>query len=156
MTLSPVPLKRVPAWGPNLTRFIRECRQLSQKGELKFDWENVNCAWFAGGAIREMTGVDFYGPFNSVTSAFAAAKLLHTQGYHSLEAYTDSLAPERPLSEAQRGDAVLIQGLTTEEGLALGIADPPFYWAVSEEGLIKGELWTATGNVRPVKAYAIG
>lgn len=150
-------LKRNPNWASALTRYLLEMQKLSRKGELKFDWEHVNCGWFVSNAVHEMTGQGLYGPFEDITSNLDAAKVLAKMGHTSLEQYLDTLAPSKPLVHVQRGDVLLLSGIS-DEGLVMGLADPPFYWATGMEGLIKGSLFPSTHdpNSGVYKVYAIG
>jgi len=153
----PQPLRRNPNWASALTRYLLEMKRLSKKGELKFDWEHVNCGWFVSNAVHEMTGQSLYEPFEDVDSNLAAAKVLAQMGHSSLEQYLDTLAPTKDLMHVQRGDVVLLSGIS-EEGLVMGLADPPFYWATGVEGLVSGPLFPSTHdpNSGVYKVYAVG
>lgn len=151
------PMVRVDDWGHQLSQYIADQREKEAAGELSFDWVSLNCAIFTNGAIKVITGQDFYQPFLDVTSGISAIKTLKGLGFNSMEEYIEANAPERGVVMAQRGDLVLAQGLSNE-GLVCGIADPPFFWSVTEQGLYRGSLYPDpdSPNTGVVRAFAIG
>jgi hypothetical protein len=154
---TPPEVLKLPDWAKKLSAVLMQYQQLQGSGKLEFDWETNNCSTFVDDCVSAMTSQQFYEPFKSVTTRLEAARKLKDLGFGSLEEYTDTCAPTRPsVVFAQRGDVVLLQGLS-EDGLVVGLADPPFYWAMGEEGLTKGSLYPSSdSNVGVIKVYAIG
>jgi hypothetical protein len=144
-------LIRKPDWALRLTEFFRESKQLG----LKCDWEVTHCGGWAANAVEEMTGHDFLPQFGEITSPLSAHKAILKAGYENLEDAVRRNFPEKPAIYAQRGDLVFIRATDEVDpslGMpyALGVADPPFYWALTAKGVGRGPITQA------VAAFAVG
>jgi hypothetical protein len=148
---------RLPDWTIRWTEFIKV--SLDKAGELKLDWEDITCTQWSGDGIEAITGHNPYEPFRGKHhGVMGACKAIKAAGFNSLDELIADLFEEVPLSMAHQGDLVLAKsGGWGEEGSeeimphAVGLADPPLYWAVTEAGLGKGDLY-ADG----VRAFAVG
>jgi hypothetical protein len=126
-----------------------------------------SCGRFGGLAIEAMTGVDPFEPLITEVpfdSALGAARFLKKWGVNSVDEMMNAIFPRIPIFKAKRGDIVTVPadlGAEADEvaygGMfaTVGIADPPFFWALGVEGLAKGDLY-GRANLRPYHAYSIG
>lgn len=153
-------LTRLDDWTLRFTLFLQE----SQQEGLKCDWEFHHCVSWASLGVEAITGVDFFEPYREVDASTPekAYKAMLTAGFKSVEDYLSTLFEEKSIAFAQRGDLILAPArsasVLTGEGIpdtedspkaplgfstAVGFADPPILWALSEEGLGRAPLSTA-------------
>jgi hypothetical protein len=143
----PKKLVRVFDWQERLTRYLVE----SQQEGIRCDWEFNHCGGWVDGAVVEMTGESFMEPFKDVDSPISAIKAIKAAGHDSLEDLVRATFPKKPLIFVKRGDVVLVRAIDGLGGsLAVGIADPPFYWALGESGLGRGAIHEV------VEAFSVG
>lgn len=107
---------------------------LASVANLPFKYGHHDCALFAAGAVKAMTGIDpmgsIRGKYRSIAGSVRAIK---TFGVDTLEAAIDGLFAEKPIAFARRGDLVLFAGSV---GVCVG-ADALF---VTEEGMADGSI----------------
>jgi len=152
---------RYPDWTSRWAYFIQDCLHL--RTDLKVDWEHINCTQFSGQGIAAITGHDPYeegGWEGKFSTPEEAADTIKAAGFSSLDELIASLFKEVPLSMAWPGDVVLIKA-APQMDLSVGVvkmmphgvvlADPPFFYAVTHEGLGRGDLY---GDA--VRAFAVG
>lgn len=147
----PIMLVRFFDWEARFSRFIKE----TIREGIKCDWVFHSCAsWSAMGA-QEITGYNFYEPFEEMPiespgDAYLAIKRL---GFDSLDHYIETLCVEKPLVLTNRADFVLVPSPEyADMGMpnALGLAEPPFVWVLRADGLGRANLGECT------RAFAIG
>jgi hypothetical protein len=104
---------RLPDWRPRLTAYLAEIAPEA------FRYGSNDCALFAAGAVRAMTGHDPAAGYRGVYSTFEGGlKRLRKAGFEDHVAQAASLFQEVPPAFAQVGDITLIEA---PEGRALGI-----------------------------------
>lgn len=148
---------RLPNWSIRWVEFMQ--RSLEQAGDLKLDWEDVTCTQWSGDGIEAITGHNPYEPFRGRHHGIlGACKAIKGAGFDTLDDLITSLLDEVPIGMAHQGDLILVRtsgwGAEMAELImphAVGLADPPLYWAVTTDGLGKGDLY-ADG----FKAFAVG
>lgn len=127
---------------------------------MKLDWGHINCTQFSGSGIEAITGHDPYvegeweGHFQD---EWEAGKEIRRRGFETLDDVIADLFPEIPLAFVMPGDVVLIKSaawdgesrIVMPHGVAL--ADPPFFYAVTPEGLGRGDLYSDG-----VRGFAVG
>lgn len=119
---------RIESWPVALNHAVDTARH------KPFCWGYHDCAQFAAGVVKAMTGVDFAasfrGRYRTRREAVAAIK---AAGFRSLEDIaTAKLGESIEPRLAQRGDVVLIH---TPEGNALGICTGVLAVAPGPDGL---------------------
>ncbi len=120
-------MRRFEDWPRRLAAAIEAARG------RPFSWGEHDCALFAAGVVRELTGEDLAASFRGrYRSKAEAVAILGARG--GLEAVATSAlgAPLGTPALAQRGDVVLVQ---TDEGLALGICCGPHAAVTGPQGL---------------------
>lgn len=143
-------IERLPDWAERFTNFLLE----SQQEGLKCDWEFFHCASWVGAGVEALTEVDLYEPIRAfdTSSPTLAYKAMKKAGFDSMEEYLATRLEEKPIVFAQRGDIVLAAAgpasdLTVHYSelfpAALGLADPPYYWGISELGVGRAPLLEA-------------
>lgn len=81
---------------------------LTASVNARFAWGELDCALFAAGAVRAMTGIDFAAPFRGrYRTARGSVRALRRYGAGSLVATVEQLLGEVPIGFARRGDIVL-------------------------------------------------
>jgi hypothetical protein len=123
-------MQRLPDWPARLAAHIEAHRA------LPFAWGTNDCATFAAGAVRAITGQDLLPRLVWPTRRDAAHALRWLGGLR--EAVGQRL-PAVPLAYAQRGDVLLVRG----KWLHLAVADAGCWWAPSGQGLHRGSLGDA-------------
>lgn len=152
-------------WTIRWVEFMKDSKDLSK--ELSLEWDGVTCGSWAGDGVEAITGVDPYEEFrDAFTSPMGAAKAIMKAGYKNIVELMDDRFQKIPVGMAQSGDLLLLPlahwtaDLQTESAsqeiqavmnMAIGLADPPFYWAVSNEGLGYGDLYSDG-----ILAYRVG
>ena len=92
-----------------------------------------DCALFAAGAVKAMTGVDLAVGWRSKYRTLAAGKkLLRNEGFADLGELAAHHFEEIPPLHAQVGDVALVDG---DEDPALGIVQGAFVWVRMPEGI---------------------
>jgi hypothetical protein len=146
--LNPLHLVRRGDAGQQLTKFI----VWSQIAGQEFDWSVINCAAWAAKAVevQVVDGYDLFAPFRGHTDDPAEAyKAIKKAGFEDMSSVITTQFYEVPLAFAHKGDIVFVKDVEGDdnvyEGLgmseAIGIADPPFFWALGRYGLGKGLLF---------------
>lgn len=104
---------RLPDWRPRLTAYLAETSHLG------FRYGSNDCALFAAGAVRAMTGHDpaaaWRGTYTTLEGGF---KRLRKAGFRDHFALVEELFAEGEPAFAQVGDIARVDG---PEGPALGI-----------------------------------
>lgn len=147
-------------WATRLTYFMKDSLDLVE--DLKLDWSYVTCCSWVCDAIEQMTGHNPYEAFaGRYDTPLGAAKAIRASGFNTLDELVAYRYKEVPIGLAQWGDLVLVKTLDTfqaeepDAGLVmphgLALAEPPFFWCVTEEGLGRGDLY-----VQGVRAFAVG
>ncbi|MBN9504913.1 MAG: hypothetical protein J0I69_02710 [Altererythrobacter sp.] len=86
-------------WELALSAWFAECERRS------YAYGAHDCALFAAGAVRAMTGADPAEPFRGrYCSAWSGEELLEELGFANLEELIDAQFSDVPVSFAQRGD----------------------------------------------------
>ena len=154
---------RYPDWELRLSEFFRECVE----EKVCLDWENFHCGSWAADAIIAITGFDPLEAYRGITNPLRIAKAMKKNGVFSQATGAANLFTEVPVVYAQRGDLLMVpSGAFSEPAMetleaikAMGvdlfsdaccIADPPFAWTLTEEGL--GRLPILTAH----RAFSIG
>lgn len=152
---------RYPDWTARWAHFIKDSLDLWE--DLKLDWGGVNCTQFSGQGVEALTGHNPYeegGWADKFGTPQEAADAIVEAGFNTLDDLIAALFPEVPLSMAWPGDVVLIAaapqgdlsvGVVQKMPHGVALADPPFFYAVTPEGLGRGPLYT-----QAVRAFAVG
>ena len=101
---------RYPNWEQRLSEYLKAQEQ------APFVWGVNDCAHFAAGAAKAITGVGF-GECYPCDSALSAARMIKQSG--GLLAIADNHYRRVPVTFAQRGDAVAAD--VSGDGLSLGV-----------------------------------
>lgn len=101
----------------------------------QFRWGKLDCALFAAGAVRTMTGIDPAAQYRGhYTTARGSVRALRKWGAGTLPATIDALFETIEPAFARRGDLVMVDGMV---GVCFGA-----------DGLFVGEESGAPGLVR--------
>lgn len=150
---------RRPDWTGRWSEFIKDTLDLAP--DLRLDWEHINCTQFLGQGIEALTGHNPYeedGWAGKFTTPLSAAKEIKKRGYNTLDDVIADRFKEIPLAFTWPGDIVLVNTvpwandetrLIMPHGVTL--AEPPFFYGVSEEGVGRGNLYTEA-----YKCFAVG
>lgn len=86
-----------------------------------FKWGKFDCCSFTAGAIKEITGFDFYKDYKNKYDSEETAylTLYEVSGYKTIIGLLNNLFEKKELSMAQRGDIVLSQQKAI--GICLGV-----------------------------------
>lgn len=123
MTVPP----RMPDWRPRLTAYLIEIAPAS------FRFGSQDCALFAAGAIRAMTGHDPAGAFRGAYTTFeGGVERLKAAGFASHIDVVDTLFDRIAPAFAQVGDLVLIDA---PDGPALGVMNGETIACLNPRGL---------------------
>lgn len=114
-------LERFPDWQDRLTTYLDRCR------DEPFYWGKHDCALFAAGAVKAITGVDVAkGVSGSYLSKLEAAEYLRKTKRKTLHgAATKALGKSVHIAQAGLGDIV-------RWDKALGVCVGKFSWFVGE------------------------
>jgi hypothetical protein len=120
-------VRRHPDWLARLGAYLEEVR------ERPFRWGSSDCALFAAGAVRAMTGADLGADWRGrYRSARGAARILRARGFAGLadvaDAHFEAVAP----ASAGIGDLAAVPG---DAGLALGVVQGAGVYVLFPEGL---------------------
>lgn len=157
-TLANPTVKRYRDWPIRWVEFIKDCQDVGS--DLRLDWEDMNCIQWACQGIEALTGHDYYAEFAGTKGALGAVRRIREEGFNTLDHLIGSILKEVPIAMAHQGDLVLVRTEAwdnlVQDGHAVmphgvALADPPFFWCVTPEGLGKGELY-----MQGVKAFAVG
>lgn len=152
---------RLDDWTSRWAGFIKD--SLDLRHDLVLDWDVINCTQFGGQGIEAITGHNPYeegGWQEKFTTSKDAVVAIKAEGFTTLDDLIASLFPEIPLAFTWPGDVVLIKAIPWGEASAnerktmphgVALADPPFYYAVTEQGLGRGDL-----RAEGIRAFAIG
>ncbi len=120
-------ITRYPHWRPRLVAYLAEVSPAS------FRLGSQDCALFAAGAVRAMTGYDpaagFRGAYTDLRSGL---KRLRAAGYDNVPGLADALFGRIDPVFAQVGDLACIE---TPEGPALGVFAGETIACLNERGL---------------------
>ena len=99
-------IDRYPDWEQRLADYISPLLN-----DARFVWGESDCALYTADAIKAMTGHDIAADFrDKYSTAMGSARALKAYGGGDLKSTFDMLLPERPVSMARRGDAVMHDG----------------------------------------------
>lgn len=128
MTELPALSPRLPDWRPRLTGY------LSRVAWLSFRPGQHDCALFAAGAVKAMTGTDLAAPFRGTYRRLEDGQAaLQALGFADHLALVVSLFPEVPPSFAQAGDLGVFEG--EGPGDALGVIQGGAAYVLRPEGM---------------------
>lgn len=120
-------MKRLPNWHSALVAY------LTRVARAEFEIGKMDCALFAAGAIKAMTGQDLAAPFATRYTTFRGGlRVLKRAGHASLVDLILSHFAEVPPAFAGVGDIALLDG---DEGIALGIVHGEFIYVRRPGGL---------------------
>jgi hypothetical protein len=145
MTDMPTPTNmRTSGWEERLTDFLVQ----SEVNGVCCDWTTTHCAKWSNEAVILQNERNVYSLFdqgNEITDPAEAYKAIRKAGYEDFNAVIAAHFKEKPIAFANRGDLVFIRADGPDfEGLgmsfALGIADPPFWYALGKDRLGRGLL----------------
>ncbi len=157
---------KLPDWEARLHDFMYQA--IKAPGDQVLDWVTRTCGSWVADAVHAQTDHDFYAPLRSGDSIMSVVRLLHIAGFKTMEEYVAAQLPRVELVFARRGDVLLVPaqyGQSNFEGTSLdkiglsscvALADPPFYWCISSEGLVKGNMYTEEQGMAPLAAYRVG
>ena len=129
-------MTRLPDWRPRLAGYIAEQRR------RPFKYGEQDCAMFAAGAVKAMTGEDPLADLSLDYSTYAGGiRVLRRQGHADHIALARALLPEIPVAEARMGDLVVLPG---DSGEALAVVGGATVLAPGEDGLRVAPLTAAT------------
>ncbi|MCU0826661.1 MAG: hypothetical protein MUE52_04485 [Tabrizicola sp.] len=118
---------RLPDWNPRLSAYLAEITPVA------FRMGSQDCALFAAGAVRAMTGYDPAAPFRGTyTDLKSGLKRLRAAGFESHIEIADKLFQRIHPAMAQVGDLALIE---VPDGMALGIVAGETLACLSPAGL---------------------
>ena len=120
-------MKRFTDWPARLAAYLEQHRA------TPFAWGENDCAVFAAGAVKAITGVDLL-PADRWQSVREASRAIVRLG--GLRAALDARLPAVPVAYAQRGDVLLVTGPRVQ----LAIADADGWLAPSRAGLVRGRM----------------
>lgn len=131
---------RLPRWPERLYVYLQTQRSAD------FVWGENDCALFAAGAIKAVTGQDlgvwYRGQYQSESGA---ARILKQHGFADLQAFLDHWLPTIDMHAMQRGDLAMFNGAAgvcfgagavflTEQGIRAAPLDQcAAFWAVGHE-----------------------
>lgn len=156
---------RRPDWSIRWTEFIKDSLDIATDLQIDWDSRGITCASWAGDGIEVLTGENPFDPYiGSFDGIIGACKAIKKAGFNTLDDLVASMFPEVPVSMAQMGDLVLVRTARwdgdhllvdtfSDDVMPHGIAlvDPPLYYAVTDQGLGKGDLYKDG-----VRAFAVG
>lgn len=112
---------------PRLAAYVAVCARRN------FRPGSHDCALFAAGAVKEMTGQDLARGFRSYRSLKAGRKRLADKGFEDLADFVASKLPEIPPLMAQVGDVAVLEDDNGQT--ALGIVQGPMIYVLRPSGL---------------------
>lgn len=121
-------IKRHRSWRTDL------CAYLERVSRISFRPGRHDCALFAAGAVRAMTGADlaqkYAGRYRSIPEGMA---LIETDGFDSLASLVGQRFEEIPPLMASVGDLALVVGEGGQE--ALGVVQGPSIYVLRMDGI---------------------
>lgn len=152
------PYARRQDWSVRWVEFIKDSLDIAADLRMDPDWGSLNCIQWACTGVEELTGHNPYEELGfdaEVKSVATACRAVTSRGFTTLDHLLGSLFDSVPVGMCQSGDLVMVRvpELVGNNVFphAAALADPPFYWVVTLEGLAKGDLY-----VDGVAAYAVG
>ena len=156
---------RLNDWTIRYTEFLKESIEIARELCIDWDSEGVTCFSWVGDGIEAITGHNPHDPHRGQYSGLVGTcRYLKKLGYSSFNDFIADRFKEIPVGMAQAGDIVLVnnsgwtnehpdEALVAEEMMpcAVALCDPPFYFGVTEHGLVRGDLYT-----QGVRAFAVG
>lgn len=115
-------LVRLPDWRVRLEAYLRDLRG------MPFRWGQLDCALFAAGGVKAMTGVDLARGWRGYRTQAEGLRKLTRAGFADHADLVTSILPEIHPSAVLMGDVVLIAG-------ALCIVQGRFAYAIGPAGL---------------------
>lgn len=147
-------LKRLPNWRVNLVMYLSNVRN----NKAVFDWEEHHCVTFAAGAVFAQTGIDFWAPHRDQVfeGPGDAYKYIRRLGAKTMNDLVARWLEQGDPAYTKFGDIVLVpppaESMAEYNALgmpyALAVAEPPFYWALSEKGLSSHALPSVNDLIR--------
>ncbi|MBB5709448.1 DUF6950 family protein [Sphingomonas xinjiangensis] len=136
-------LSRAPDWEERLSVYLDRVR------DEPFKWGSHDCALFAAGAVKAMTGTDPAADFrDTYTNRTGAAAALQEHGAGTLlKTVTSWLGEPKHPAFAQRGDVVI------KDRNTLGVCVGLHSWFVGEEHGAQGLVALPTANC--TKAFTL-
>jgi hypothetical protein len=123
-----IQIKRHRTWRADL------CAYLDRVSRVSFRPGNHDCALFAAGAVKAMTGVDlsqkYVGEYRSISEGMA---LIRAEGFESLASLVAHSFEEVPPLMASVGDLALVEGEDGQE--ALGVVQGPSIYVLRLDGI---------------------
>lgn len=121
-------MNRYPDWERRLAAYLEPLR------EKPFKWGGNDCALFAGGAVKAMTGFDPMRGLRGYSTEEGAQRMLRDKGAGTLIRTVNGMFARVPVGLAHRGDLVLVDG-----GLGIAMGDVALQVGQQDdrEGLIR-------------------
>jgi hypothetical protein len=120
-------LTRLPSWRTQLARYLAEAAR------IPFVEGRHDCALFAAGAIRAMTGEDLAAPFRGrYRTTRGGLRVLRRAGYRDHLDLAVAHLDEVPPAFAHVGDIAAVPG---DDGPALGVVQGERIYVLRPEGL---------------------
>lgn len=120
-------------WQSALTEYM------GQVGHLPFEFGVHDCALFAAGAVKAMTGVDLASDFRGYSNAIEGLMMVKRAGFlDHMDVFRQSLAPT---DAPQTGDVAFTEGY---EGMTIGIVSGRFILVAGKFQLERVPLAAAT------------
>lgn len=120
-------MNKFPDWQDRLAAYVREVQTAG------FRPGRHDCALFAAGAVKTMTGVDFAaqftGSYRTLKEGMTMLKELGFESHIDMAALT---LEEIPPLMARPGDIAAVQG---EIDISLGVVQGPYIYVLTKAGL---------------------
>ncbi len=119
-------MKRYPDWAARLKEYIAKVHA------LRFRPGTFDCALFAAGAVKAMTGEDLAAKYGSYRTLEEGRAMLKSLGFASHVDLAAEILPEIHPMRAAPGDVAVI-----DDGgnLSLGIVQGPYVYALTLDGV---------------------
>lgn len=133
-------MMRSDKWAVVLSQYLGEVAR------TPFAYGRNDCALFAAGAVKAMTGVDpaaaWRGRYRTLRGGL---RILRADGHDDHIAAAAALLPEVAVAMAQPGDLAVVP---TPDGLALGVVQGRAIYVLRPDGLGLVDLLSATRAFR--------
>lgn len=129
-------MERLSDWEARLSEYLQERR------EMPFKYGSNDCAHFAAGAVKAVTGEDVMSDIKSYTTKAGSLRAIKEAGADSLEQIIDRKFEALPIGFASTGDLALYDG-------SVGVVLSGKAAFVSEDGfaLVPRDQWTQAWGV---------
>lgn len=109
-----------------------------------------DCALFAAGAVKVMTGTDLAAPWRGKYRALGAGRaMLRAQGFDDHLALAASMLPEVAPSMARVGDVAVVKSDSEGDAGALGVIQGASIYVLTPSGL------ALASRLHVIKAFAV-